>query len=149
MDQNNVRHSSGGVPPNHQPSGGCDVLELTLTHWVWWAVFIVYLFLFPYHLPLVWFYFCFRSAGKGEDKEYPTIGARLIRLEDKVGTLLALHLCVFCLWDKLIRLPLVLVSRGVCVRARVACLRVCVIKCMHVVESFDMFWLIPLSSTAV
>lgn len=25
--------------------------------------------------------------GKGEDKEYPTIGARLIRLEDKVGTL--------------------------------------------------------------
>ncbi|KAK5612658.1 Potassium voltage-gated channel subfamily KQT member 1 [Crenichthys baileyi] len=23
--------------------------------------------------------------GKGEDKEYPTIGARMIRLEDKVG----------------------------------------------------------------
>uniref|UniRef100_A0A4W6CWC4 Potassium voltage-gated channel subfamily KQT member 1 n=1 Tax=Lates calcarifer TaxID=8187 RepID=A0A4W6CWC4_LATCA len=32
------------------------------------------------------FFFC--SSGKGEDKEYPTIGARLIRLEDKVGTLL-------------------------------------------------------------
>lgn len=31
--------------------------------------------------------FLFHSLGKGEDKEYPTIGARLIRLEDKVGTL--------------------------------------------------------------
>lgn len=45
----------------------------------------------------VWFYSCFHSPGKGEDKEYPTIGARLIRLEDKVGTLLALGVCVFCL----------------------------------------------------
>ncbi|KAF0040606.1 hypothetical protein F2P81_006504 [Scophthalmus maximus] len=29
------------------------------------------------------------SPGKGEDKEYPTIGARLIRLEDKTFTLLS------------------------------------------------------------
>lgn len=29
----------------------------------------------------------FGSPGKGEDKEYPTIGARLIRLEEKVVTL--------------------------------------------------------------
>lgn len=36
----------------------------------------------------------FHFPGKGEDKEYPTIGARLIRLEDKVGTLLALSVCV-------------------------------------------------------
>ncbi|KAI4825447.1 hypothetical protein KUCAC02_021127, partial [Chaenocephalus aceratus] len=34
--------------------------------------------------------------GKGEDKEYPTIGARLIRLEDKVGTLLLLTVCFVC-----------------------------------------------------
>lgn len=34
-------------------------------------------------------------AGKGEDKEYPTIGARMIRLEDKVGTPLLVSLCVF------------------------------------------------------
>lgn len=37
------------------------------------------------------------SPGKGEDKEYPTIGARMIRLEDKVGTLLPLSVRVFCL----------------------------------------------------
>lgn len=53
----------------------------------------------------------FPLAGKGEDKEYPTIGARMIRLEDKVGTLLVLSLRVFCLqaeeikWlDQLMRL---------------------------------------------
>lgn len=38
-----------------------------------------------------------RLAGKGEDKEYPTIGARMIRLEDKVGVLLVLSLCLLCL----------------------------------------------------
>lgn len=38
--------------------------------------------------------FFFHSPGKGEDKEYPTIGARLIRLEDKVGTLLVLSVSV-------------------------------------------------------
>lgn len=37
------------------------------------------------------------SAGKGEDKEYPTIGARMIRLEDKVDTLPVLNLSLFCL----------------------------------------------------
>uniref|UniRef100_A0A3Q2Q662 Potassium voltage-gated channel subfamily KQT member 1 n=1 Tax=Fundulus heteroclitus TaxID=8078 RepID=A0A3Q2Q662_FUNHE len=31
------------------------------------------------------FSFLFNLQGKGEDKEYPTIGARMIRLEDKVG----------------------------------------------------------------
>lgn len=44
--------------------------------------------------------------GKGEDKEYPTIGARLIRLEDKVGTLLAFSVCFICTGkrDELVRL---------------------------------------------
>lgn len=36
------------------------------------------------------------SLGKGEDKEYPTIGARLIRLEDKVGTLQSVCVCFVC-----------------------------------------------------
>lgn len=45
---------------------------------------------------MLWIYSSFHSPGKGEDKEYPTIGARLIRLEDKVGTLLALRVCFVC-----------------------------------------------------
>lgn len=77
-------------------------------------------------------------AGKGEDKEYPTIGARMIRLEDKVGTLLVLSLCMFCLqaeeikwFDQLPRLlSRVWLQLGACVWGRV-------------LESFDMivFWL--------
>uniref|UniRef100_A0A3Q3JX07 Potassium voltage-gated channel subfamily KQT member 1 n=1 Tax=Monopterus albus TaxID=43700 RepID=A0A3Q3JX07_MONAL len=52
-----------------------------------------------WHLCFFFFSFSFLShlAGKGEDKEYPTIGARLVRLEDKVGTLLLRHVRVFCL----------------------------------------------------
>lgn len=80
-------------------------------------------------------------AGKGEDKEYPTIGARMIRLEDKVGVLLVLSLCLLCLqaeeikWlDQLRRLlSRVWLHNWVSLPDRWG----------HVLESFDMivFWL--------
>lgn len=47
--------------------------------------------------------FFLQFPGKGEDKEYPTIGARLIRLEDKVGTLLLHSVYVFCLCESQIK----------------------------------------------
>lgn len=53
----------------------------------------VCVYMFDYIFVSLFFY----SPGKGEDKEYPTIGARMIRLEDKVGTLLPLSVRVFCL----------------------------------------------------
>lgn len=45
---------------------------------------IVLYIIFYIYIP---FFYLFFFLGKGEDKEYPTIGARLIRLEDKVGTI--------------------------------------------------------------
>uniref|UniRef100_A0A3Q3B226 Potassium voltage-gated channel subfamily KQT member 1 n=1 Tax=Kryptolebias marmoratus TaxID=37003 RepID=A0A3Q3B226_KRYMA len=55
-----------------------------------------------------------KTPGKGEDKEFPTIGARLIRMEDKVGTPRSVCVCVSILSTSPIRLPEVFRSKGMC-----------------------------------